>query len=136
MPEDSSIHPILSMPTYFWKYPSSTVYGFLIDQLLVFGSAGFTTGAYQNCRANHVVLAIEGLEMKTRIYLEALYRETVIEAGAQQVLISHWDNFFRPLNNDTKPLGLAMHSIGQIKALGMRYGQEVMRLIPLKTIQL
>ena len=137
MPKSGNIDQMLSPPAYFWKYQCGAVYGLLIDDLLVFGSAGYDAGAYYwDCKVSHVVLPVGGLETKSGGYREALYRETVLESGAQQVFISHWDNFFQPLSPGGKPLGLAKRSISHLRGLGKRYGQAVKILAPFETIKL
>jgi hypothetical protein len=104
--------------------------------MLIFGSAGYLPGAYKDCGARVVVLGIGGLGAKPTSYLEGLYLDTVVKSGANQVLISHWDNFFQPMHTNLTPLGLATLTIDRLKRLGNCYGQTVRVLRPGKTIEI
>jgi L-ascorbate metabolism protein UlaG (beta-lactamase superfamily) len=128
LPEAGEITQPLSPPAWFWQYQCGEVYAIQVDHLLVFGSAGFTPGAYAGLDIKTVILAIGGLETKTRAYLEELYQETVLSTGAQQVLLSHWDNFFRYPHHGINPLGLADRTVDRLKGLGLQYGQSVRTL--------
>jgi L-ascorbate metabolism protein UlaG (beta-lactamase superfamily) len=132
MPEQGRIPEPITSPIYFWKYQSGPVYAILIDHLLVFGSAGFIPNNYKKYDVKVVVLSIGGLETKSFQYLERLYQQTVVQTGAQQVLLSHWDNFFRPISPgvQTLALGLANGTIRRLKQLGKDFGQRVKVLIP------
>lgn len=136
MPEYEHINKPITPPVYFWKYQSGPVYAILIDQLLVFGSAGFIHDSYQDCDVKAVVLSIGGLETKSYQHLERLYQQTVVQTGAQQVLLSHWDNFFRPISPGGKTLGLAKLTIQRMKKLGRVYGQNVKILVPGEKIRI
>ncbi len=130
MSKNGRISRPITPPLHFWEYKSGAVFSILIDHLLVFGSAGFLPGAYQNIDANAVILSIGGLETKSLRYLEIYYEQAVIQTGAQQVLISHWDNFLQPLSKNIQALGLANITIQRISQLGARYGQTVKVLLP------
>lgn len=136
MPEEGRINQPITPPLHIWKYKSGAVFGILIDHLLVFGSAGFFPNAYQECNAESVVLSIGGLETKPIHYLEKLYNQTVIQTGAQQVLISHLDNFFQPLSDNIQAIGLANFTIQRLSQLGARYGQTVKVLLPGERIKI
>ena len=136
MPKSGRINQPLSTPCYFWEYQCGAVYAVVIDHLLVFGSAGFIPDVYRSADAQVVVLSIGGLETKPFPYLEKLYQETVVDAGAQQVLVSHWDNFFKPISNNGQTLGLAKTTINHLQRLGKRNGQVVKVLYPGETVKL
>ena len=136
MPENGRINHPVSPPLYFWKYQSGSVYAILIEHLLVFGSAGFILNACQGYDAKAVVLSIGGLETRSFHYLEKLYQHTVIQTGAQKVLISHWDNFFLPISPKPHTLGLAKLTIQRLKRLGTQYGQTVEVLLPGEKIRI
>jgi L-ascorbate metabolism protein UlaG (beta-lactamase superfamily) len=70
-------------------------------RLLVVGSAGFVPGALAGNRAEVVYLGIGQLGVQPERYLVEYWTETVRAAGARRVVLTHWDDFFRPL---TKPL--------------------------------
>lgn len=136
MPKIGKITRPLSPPLHFWEYQSGAVYAVLIDHLLVFGSSGFIADAYQECDAKAVVLTIGGLETKPYRYLEMLYQQTVVQTNAQQVLISHWDNFFLPVSRDSQTVGFGKLTIQRLKRLGKNYGQTVKVLLPGKRIKI
>jgi L-ascorbate metabolism protein UlaG (beta-lactamase superfamily) len=70
-------------------------------RLLVVGSAGFVPGALAGNRAEVVYLGIGQLGVQPERYLVEYWAETVRAVGARRVVLTHWDDFFRPL---TKPL--------------------------------
>lgn len=124
----SSADPIsqpLSPPAWFWQYRCGEVSAILVDRTLVFGSAAFVSGAYQGLEVEMVVLGIGGLGLRPQSYLETLYRETVVASGARRVLLSHWDNFFRPVSADLRPLGKVGWTMEHLKHLAERYGQTI-----------
>jgi len=136
MPINGRIDEPIMPPLHFWQYKRGEVYAILIDNLLVFGSAGFIPNAYKGCDPKAVVLSIGGLETKSSKYLEVLYEHTVVQTGAHQVLVSHWDNFFRTLEKPIHPIGFARHTIRKIKQLGARYGQSIDVLLPGERIEI
>ncbi len=70
-------------------------------RLLIVGSAGFIPGALTGHRADVVYLGIGQLGIQPERYLVDYWTETVRTVGARRVVLTHWDDFFRPL---TKPL--------------------------------
>lgn len=121
---DPISHP-LTPPAWFWQYRCGAVSAILVDRTLVFGSAAFLRGAYQGWDVENVVLGIGGLGLRPESYLQTLYRETVVACGARHVLISHWDNFFRPSQTDLRPLGRARWTLAQLESLAERFGQKL-----------
>lgn len=65
---------------------------------LIQGSAGFLPGALRHVQADTVFLGTGNLGKKDPAYRAALWRETVQNVGAKQVIPIHWDNFWRPLD--------------------------------------
>ncbi len=70
-------------------------------RVLIVGSAGFVPGALAGRRAEVVYLGIGQLGVQPERYLVDYWTETVRTVGARRVVLTHWDDFFRPL---TKPL--------------------------------
>jgi L-ascorbate metabolism protein UlaG (beta-lactamase superfamily) len=70
-------------------------------RLLIVGSAGFVPGALSGQRAEVVYLGVGQLGVQPERYLVDYWNETVRTVGARRVVLTHWDDFFRPL---TKPL--------------------------------
>lgn len=115
----------LSPPAWFWQYLCGRVYAIQVDRLLIFGSAGFETGAYAGLDVDTVVLGVGGLDSKPERYIQRLYEETVRASGARLVLLSHWDNFFRSIDSGLRPMGLENRSIKMLRRLASQYGQEL-----------
>jgi len=115
----------LKPPAWFWQYRSGEVSAILVDRTLIFGSAAFVRGAYQGWDMDTVVLGIGGLGLRPRSYLETLYHETVVASGARQVLISHWDNFFRRSQTNLHSMGRVGWTLAQLDPLADRYGQAL-----------
>lgn len=65
---------------------------------LVQGSAGFVPGSLTGHRADVAYLGVGQLGVQDESYLAAYWRETVETVGAQRVVLTHWDDFFRPLD--------------------------------------
>jgi len=125
MPEKREISGPLTPPAWFWAYQSGGVYAIQVDTVLIFGSAGFNPGAYNGLDIETVVLSIGGLETQPDAYLEKYYRETVLAVGAQRVLLSHWDNFFRSRDQKIRTLGFSTYNLNRLRNLGERHGQDV-----------
>jgi len=125
MPAEGRITRPLHPSTWFWHFQAGRTFAIQVNQALIFGSAGFVPGAYNNCAVETVILGIGGLGIKPRAYLHQLYKAVVLETGAKQVWLSHWDDFFQPLDQKPHPMHLAQGSITRIKALGAQYGQNV-----------
>jgi L-ascorbate metabolism protein UlaG (beta-lactamase superfamily) len=66
-------------------------------RLLIVGSAGFAPGALAGYRADVVYLGIGQLGVQPEHYLVDYWTETVRTVGARRVVLTHWDDFFRPL---------------------------------------
>ncbi|WP_018180200.1 MBL fold metallo-hydrolase [Jongsikchunia kroppenstedtii] len=87
---------------------STLVHHRLSDRrLLVVGSAGFVTGALAGQRADVVYLGIGQLGLQPESYFEDYWQETVRTVGARRVVLIHWDDFFRPLDQPLRALPYA-----------------------------
>lgn len=64
---------------------------------LIQGSAGFVPGALAGRDAEVVYLGVGQLGLQDEDYLAAYWQHTVRAVGARHVLLTHWDDFFRPL---------------------------------------
>ncbi len=71
---------------------------------LVQGSAGFRPGALAGHRAEVAYLGIGQLGIQDRTYIEEYWAQTVDAVGARQVVLIHWDDFFRPLDKPLRAL--------------------------------
>ncbi|MFL6061585.1 MAG: MBL fold metallo-hydrolase [Marmoricola sp.] len=65
--------------------------------LLIQGSAGYVPGALVGRRAEVVYLGIGQLGVQPEEYITEYWEETVRAVGARHVVLTHWDDFFRPL---------------------------------------
>ncbi|MEZ0362947.1 MBL fold metallo-hydrolase [Mycobacterium sp. pUA109] len=76
-------------------------------RLLIQGSAGFVPGALAGHRAEVVYLGVGQLGLQSRQYLVDYWTETVRAVGASTVVLTHWDDFFRPLSKPLRALPYA-----------------------------
>lgn len=74
---------------------------------LVQGSAGFVPGSLDNWSADVAYLGIGQLGIQPDAYIEDYWRETVVAVGAKRVVLTHWDDFFRPLDQPLRALPYA-----------------------------
>ena len=76
-------------------------------RLLIQGSAGFRAGALAGRTAEVAYLGIGQLGVQPDAYIERYWDETVRAVGAQRVVLTHWDDFFRPLTEPLRALPYA-----------------------------
>ena len=74
---------------------------------LVQGSAGFRAGALAGRRADVVYLGVGQLGLQDEQYVRDYWAETVRAVGARRVVLVHWDDFFRPLDQPLRALPYA-----------------------------
>jgi L-ascorbate metabolism protein UlaG (beta-lactamase superfamily) len=74
---------------------------------LVQGSAGFVAGALEGRDADVVYLGVGQLGVQPEDYLRAYWEETVRAVRARRVVLTHWDDFFRPLDRPLRALPYA-----------------------------
>jgi len=72
--------------------------------LLAVGSAGFVRGALAGQHAEVVYLGVGQLGLQPREYLVDYWAETVRTVGARRAVLTHWDDFFRPLDQPLRAL--------------------------------
>jgi L-ascorbate metabolism protein UlaG (beta-lactamase superfamily) len=75
--------------------------------LLILGSAGFRPGLLASRRADVVYLGVGQLGLQPESYLRDYWTETVRAVGARRVVLIHWDDFFRPLDQPFRALPFA-----------------------------
>lgn len=80
---------------------------------LVHSSAGFRAGMLDGRRADVVYLAVGQLGHQPPDFIEQYWAETVTAVGARAVILTHWDDFFRPL---TKPLRALPYAVDDLDA--------------------
>lgn len=64
---------------------------------LIQGSAGFVPGALVGQSARVAYLGVGQLGLMSERYIRDYWEQTVTTVGAEQVVLIHWDDFFRPL---------------------------------------
>ncbi|MET3960812.1 L-ascorbate metabolism protein UlaG (beta-lactamase superfamily) [Marmoricola sp. OAE513] len=64
---------------------------------LVQGSAGFVEGALTGRSAEVAYLGVGQLGLQSETYIETYWDQTVRTVGARRAVLTHWDDFFRPL---------------------------------------
>jgi len=98
----------LSPPASAGAYRMGACYSVLIEHAgrttLVQGSAGFIPGALKGRTADVVYLGVGTLGKRDEAYRDAYWREVVETVGARRVIVVHWDDFWKPLDEPLVPL--------------------------------
>ncbi len=71
---------------------------------LLQGSAGYVAGSLAGRRADVAYLGVGQLGVQSEDYLRTYWAETVEAVGARRVVLTHWDDFFRPLDRPLRAL--------------------------------
>jgi L-ascorbate metabolism protein UlaG (beta-lactamase superfamily) len=71
---------------------------------LLQGSAGFVPGSLVGRRADVAYLGVGQLGRQSESYIRTYWAETVEAVGAKRVVLTHWDDFFRPLDKELRAL--------------------------------
>ena len=74
---------------------------------LIQGSAGYLTGALSGRSADVVYLGVGQLGVLDEGYIRGYWAQTVQAVGARRVVLTHWDDFFRPLDLPLRALPYA-----------------------------
>jgi L-ascorbate metabolism protein UlaG (beta-lactamase superfamily) len=74
---------------------------------LIQGSAGYVRGALAGQRTEVVYLGVGQLGLQSDEYLRTYWAETVETVGARRVVLIHFDDFFRPLDQPLRALPYA-----------------------------
>lgn len=103
-----SIRAPLRPPSWAGAWRSDTVYAVLIRHggrsILFNGSAGFDAAALHGQRADVVYLASSGLSKRRQRWVDSYWNSVVRDRGACRVILVHWDNFFRSLDEPLEPM--------------------------------
>jgi L-ascorbate metabolism protein UlaG (beta-lactamase superfamily) len=81
-------------------------------QMLVQGSAGYVVGALADHRAEVAYLGVGQLGKQDDGYIRSYWEHTVRAVGADEVVLIHWDDFFRPLDRPLRTLPYAGDDLG------------------------
>ena len=74
---------------------------------LIQGSAGYLSGALNGRRADIAYLGVGQLGVLDEGYIRSYWAQTVQAVGARRVVLTHWDDFFRPLGRPLRALPYA-----------------------------
>lgn len=86
---------------------------------VVVGSAGYVKGALAGVRAEVAYLGVGQLGLQDVTYLREYWDETVRTVGARRVVLVHWDDFFRGLDQPLRALPYAGDDLDvSIRVLG------------------
>ncbi|HET7232379.1 MAG TPA: hypothetical protein VFJ16_20395 [Longimicrobium sp.] len=102
-----TVYEPLKLPAGARAWKTGLVYSVFIRHrgrtLLVQSTAGFKPGALRGRHADVVYLAIGGLGHQPLASIDAYWAEVVRATGARRVILVHWDDFFRGLDNRLLP---------------------------------
>lgn len=71
---------------------------------LLQGSAGYVAGSLAGRSADVAYLGVGQLGVQSEEYIRTYWAETVETVGARTVVLTHWDDFFRPLDQPLRAL--------------------------------
>ncbi|KRA32781.1 MULTISPECIES: MBL fold metallo-hydrolase [unclassified Nocardioides] len=74
---------------------------------LLQGSAGYVAGSLAGRKADVAYLGVGQLGIQSEPYIRTYWAETVEAVGARRVVLTHWDDFFRPLDQPLRALPFA-----------------------------
>jgi len=126
----------LTPPARIDAYKPGKVYGLLLQhnlgRLLVLGSAGFIEGSLKNTPVDVVVLSVGGLDFHGKSYCTTFYQESVQVTGAKRVLLSHWDDFTRPIARPFKVMSKTRRSLERLQNFALKVDHPI---IPIEVLQ-
>jgi L-ascorbate metabolism protein UlaG (beta-lactamase superfamily) len=112
-----SVDAPLRPPSWAGAWRTDTVYALLIrhrDRTILFnGTAGFDAASLQGHRADVVYLASSGLAKRKQRWVDRYWNEVVRDRGACRVILVHWDNFFRSLDEPLEPMPPPLDSFAE-----------------------
>lgn len=114
----------LTPPARYLDYRQGGTFSILVEHplgaVLHHGSAGFVPGALRGVRADTVLLGA-ALVGDAETYL----REVVDPLAAREVVLTHWDDFTRPLDAPLRPMPGVVNLAPLLEALARRSGLRV-----------
>lgn len=96
-------------PTRMADYKCGEAWSILVEHTsgktaLLQGSAGFVAGSLSGRSADVAYLGVGQLGIQSEAYIRTYWAETVDAVGAKRVVLTHWDDFFRPLDKQLRAL--------------------------------
>ena len=118
-PPDRSPGPIrtpLRPPARAKDYRCGEAWSILVQHdtgrsALLQGSAGYVAGALEGHRAEVAYLGVGQLGIQDDDYVTAYWQETVRALGVRRVVLTHWDDFFRPSDQPLRALPYAVDDL-------------------------
>jgi L-ascorbate metabolism protein UlaG (beta-lactamase superfamily) len=119
-------------------YKSDTTWAVLIEHdrrtILVHPSTNFVPGEMRGRHADVVYLGIARLSKETDAFVDSLWNEVVRTTRAKRVILVHWDDFFRSLDEPLRPMPFfaddIAKSIQHITRRAARDSVEVLLPVP------
>ncbi len=95
------------LPAHALQFKEGISYSFVVSHpdlgpapfALIQPSAGFVPGQNKGVNVKHVFLGTGGLGKSSDAYISDYWQEMVVNTGAKQVYLIHWDDFTQPLIN-------------------------------------
>jgi L-ascorbate metabolism protein UlaG (beta-lactamase superfamily) len=95
------------LPAHALQFKEGISYSFVVSHpdlgpapfALIQPSAGFVPGQNKGVNVKHVFLGTGGLGKSSDAYILDYWQEMVVNTGAKQVYLIHWDDFTQPLIN-------------------------------------
>jgi L-ascorbate metabolism protein UlaG (beta-lactamase superfamily) len=120
-------------PARLSQFKEGQSYSFLLEHargnLLIVPSANYRPGAFAGVKADTVVLGIGGLGRQSNDFVQAYWRETVVQTGAKRVVPVHWDDFGLGLDEPLQAMPYALDRVdlglSRLQELAASHGVEV-----------
>ena len=97
----------LEAPARVWHWKTGDVFSILLKHqagsILVHPSAGYEPGALTDVRADVVYLGVSGLGRASETFVGSYWHEVVRQTRARRIVLIHWDDFTRPLEEPLQP---------------------------------
>lgn len=120
-------------PARLPQFKEAQSYSFLVEHargnVLIVPSANYRPGAFAGVKADTVVLGIGGLGTQPMDFVQAYWRETVVQTGAKRIIPVHWDDFGLGLDQPLQAMPYALdrvdRGLGRVQALAASQGVEL-----------
>lgn len=105
-------------PAYILAYRDGGVFAIMIEhsalKILVCGSGGFVEGALQGVYADVAFLCVGGLDLALPKYRRRYLEEMAYQTRVSRIFLTHWDDFSRPLTEESRLLPWTKRSMEQM----------------------
>ncbi|GEM_PF-157290 len=128
-------------PSLLGAWEEGQSYGLVVEHpagtILIQGSAGMQPGELDRYQADYALLASASLGKQSEAYQQAFMDETASAVGAHTVIPVHWDDFFRKLEPDVRPLPWMLDNLdASFHALADRHHGDFVVLKPFRPFTL